>query len=341
MSTISSGTTLTTALVQTGDTTGDLVIKTGSSNTTAMTISGANQSVTINGSLTANVNVTTLTGTVAIANGGTGANTAATARTNLGVVIGTDVLAPTGTGTGLTELNGSNVTSGTIAVSRGGTGAATAADARTNLGVVIGTDVLAPTGTGTGLTALNASNVTSGTIATARLASGTANSGTFLRGDQTWAAVNVSPAGLILQVQQSSSSSNQTFSSGSWFDITGLSVTITPSATANKILILAQFSGTASDAQANTFRLLRNGSEIFGSGGTNAGFRTWGNQSFMRPTIVGASFNIHDSPSSTSALTYKIQGISNGTWYINQNYGAEALAGRHGTVSLIAMEIKG
>jgi hypothetical protein len=41
MSTISSGTTLTTALVQTGDTTGDLVIKTGASNTTAVTINTA------------------------------------------------------------------------------------------------------------------------------------------------------------------------------------------------------------------------------------------------------------------------------------------------------------
>jgi hypothetical protein len=47
MSTISSGTTLTTALVQTGDTTGNLVIKTGSSNTTAMTISGSDQSVVL------------------------------------------------------------------------------------------------------------------------------------------------------------------------------------------------------------------------------------------------------------------------------------------------------
>jgi sugar lactone lactonase YvrE len=48
MSTISSGTTITTSLVQTGDTTGDLVIKTGSSNATAMTISGTDQSVAVN-----------------------------------------------------------------------------------------------------------------------------------------------------------------------------------------------------------------------------------------------------------------------------------------------------
>jgi hypothetical protein len=51
MSTISSGTTLTTALVQTGDTTGNLVIKTGSSNTTAMTISGTDQSITFAGAV--------------------------------------------------------------------------------------------------------------------------------------------------------------------------------------------------------------------------------------------------------------------------------------------------
>jgi hypothetical protein len=73
MSTISSGTTLTTALVQTGDTTGDLVIKTGSSNTTAMTVSGTDQSVTLVGSLTANTNASTITtGTVPTARLATG-----------------------------------------------------------------------------------------------------------------------------------------------------------------------------------------------------------------------------------------------------------------------------
>lgn len=41
----------------------------------------------------------------------------------------------------------------------------------------------------------SASAITSGTIATARLGSGSANSGTYLRGDQTWQAVSGSGGG--------------------------------------------------------------------------------------------------------------------------------------------------
>jgi hypothetical protein len=48
MSSISAGTTISTALVSAGDTTGALVFKTGASATTAMTI-GADQSVTFTG----------------------------------------------------------------------------------------------------------------------------------------------------------------------------------------------------------------------------------------------------------------------------------------------------
>ncbi len=51
MSSLTTGTTTGTAAVLTADTTGDCIIKTGSSATTAMTISGSTQAVTLAGSL--------------------------------------------------------------------------------------------------------------------------------------------------------------------------------------------------------------------------------------------------------------------------------------------------
>lgn len=65
MSSISAGTSVGTALVQTGDTTGDLVLKTGSSATTAVTIAGSNQAVT-------------LAQPLGVASGGTGLTTVGT-----------------------------------------------------------------------------------------------------------------------------------------------------------------------------------------------------------------------------------------------------------------------
>jgi len=59
-------------------------------------------------------------------------------------------------------------------------------------------------GSGAGLTNLNASNIASGTVPPAQLGSGTPNATTFLRGDNTWQPVPITPAGADKQVQYNS-----------------------------------------------------------------------------------------------------------------------------------------
>ena len=145
MSTISSSTTTTTAYVVTADTTGALVIQTGATPTTAVTVA-TNQ-------------VVTLAQALPVASGGTGATTNAGAA-----------FALKGANSDITSLSGLTTA---LSVAQGGTGATSASAARTSLGLVIGTDVLAPNGSGASLTSLNASNISSGTLATARLPTGT------------------------------------------------------------------------------------------------------------------------------------------------------------------------
>jgi hypothetical protein len=92
MSTISAGTTVTTAIQIFGDTTGNLAIATGSANTVAVTIDNS-QNVQFANTVTYN-----------------------------GAVVFAGPLS--GNGAGFTNLNGSNVTSGTIATARLATGTA-------------------------------------------------------------------------------------------------------------------------------------------------------------------------------------------------------------------------
>jgi hypothetical protein len=92
MSTISAGTTLTTAIQIFGDTTGNLAISTGSANTVAMTVDNS-QNVSF-------ANTVTYNGTVVFSGG------------------------LTGNGAGISSLNASNLTSGTVATPRLGSGTA-------------------------------------------------------------------------------------------------------------------------------------------------------------------------------------------------------------------------
>jgi hypothetical protein len=146
MSTISAGTTVGTALVQSGDTTGNLVIKTGSSATTALTISGTDQSITVAGGLN-------LGAPVAIASGGTGQTTRQNAMDALaGSVTNGLYLRGDGADVVMGTLRAGDMT-GTLVVANGGTGQTTLSSNHVLLGNgTSGVQAVAPGSNGNVLT---------------------------------------------------------------------------------------------------------------------------------------------------------------------------------------------
>ncbi len=122
--------------------------------------------------------------------------------------------------------------------------------------------------------------------------------------------------GKILQVVQGSTSSEVTHST-SYAD-TGLSAAITPSSTSNKILIMVNQHCFAAGDGGSSMKILRDSTSIYTPGESYAFY-------FDGASIDARqyhSFNYLDSPSSTSAITYKTQGRAyNSNAFKTQNGG--------------------
>ena len=120
--------------------------------------------------------------------------------------------------------------------------------------------------------------------------------------------------GKILQVVQTVKTDTFTSNSGSYTDVTGLSVSITPSSSSNKVLVTASFNCAVSvDNRWSIYQLLRDSTPIFI--GDTSGSRSVGSVAHVQESSTGTGqgvFNLNiiflDSPSTTSATTYKIQG---------------------------------
>ena len=171
---------------------------------------------------------------------------------------------------------------------------------------------------------MNASAITAGTMATARLGSGTASSSTFLRGDQTYAEAG---GGKINQVLQTVKTDTFSTTSTSDFDITGMSINITPSASNSKILILANLNSSASNyQQAAWISIVRDSTQIYRGDADGSRRRaTWGygdagsNQDEQKYTTNLMAFQYLDSPSTVSQVTYKLAAIIDAyTFYVNR-----------------------
>ena len=125
-------------------------------------------------------------------------------------------------------------------------------------------------------------------------------------------AVTINGSGQVpVQVIQTVKTDTFTTTSSSFIDVTGLSVTITPTSASNKILVLySSVMATLSGQYTCSMRLVRNSTGIYvgdaASTRTRASNMYWSEASSVYgSTPVNGIFL--DSPATTSATTYKLQ----------------------------------
>lgn len=142
-------------------------------------------------------------------------------------------------------------------------------------------------------------------------------------------AVTALPAGVggkVLQVVQGKLTSTASIGSTTFAD-TGLSVSITPSSTSSKILIMCTMlaSHDAGSPDRPRFKLLRDSTEIMNSEAVSPSSRTTVVASVPRQddgggeNMINTNLNFLDEPSTTSATTYKIQWSSRGGLTVRLN----------------------
>jgi len=165
------------------------------------------------------------------------------------------------------------------------------------------------------------------------------NTGTFITTATTGQVIPKAalPTGSVLQVV--STNKNDTFSTTSltFVDITSLSVSITPTSTSSKILVVVDTnyspSGTSTLVVFNLLRDSTNISQPATAPTYTGSFVAYTNAA---DTMLTPSFNFLDSPATTSATTYKIQVRTNsGTVYLNRRLSTDTAS----TSTITVMEI--
>ena len=162
-----------------------------------------------------------------------------------------------------------------------------------------------------------------------KAAGGTYNGGVTFSGGATFnSAISglENTSGLILQVQQDSTTTSEstTQTSNSSQTTSALSVNITPTSTSSKILVLVHLQTYNATNDASTYyNLYRDGTDLTLTGSGNSAIRHF--ISNGSGVMVG-SFAYLDSPATTSQITYDIRYfVSGGTGYISVSQGQSSI----------------
>ena len=192
-------------------------------------------------------------------------------------------------------------------------------------------DGMGVAGGGTGLTSFTAGDLlyATGSTTLAKLAKGTANQTLQMNGGATAPTWVTASSGGLLQMVHTEISTEPTRSAGNTYaDISGLNLTITPASTSNKILIVFNAGIVANSSESTSFVLKR---AISGGATTILGGHTSGSRqaAWVRhdsDTDSNHDYGVHaeyydTTHNTTSAITYTVQWISQGTVYLNRSEG--------------------
>jgi hypothetical protein len=142
---------------------------------------------------------------------------------------------------------------------------------------------------------------------------------------------NVAIPGHVVQVKSVSTDvGSQGTTSTAYQELTGISLSITPSSTSNKILVMVSGANPYTDAGSGIIMTVyRNGTDL--AGGASFGLQ----QNYNSAAVVHTapySINYLDAPATTSAVTYKI--------YFRSRAGQTVYGSEAGSIPTItAMEI--